>query len=147
MKITTDIWDRLAKVLEVDNLDELAHRLGLNASTLRGRKARGAIPYEQIIQNLDVYEMAYVFKEEKLDKSIDLSELYDHSDIDKKRQAEFEQNLEELTETIKHGSFSLSFKIRVVATLVRIAGEDLEKIEKKLNNSILKDNECNPSLS
>ena len=54
LNTSTDIWSRLSEVLGADNLDEIAQKLGLNASTLRGRKAREAIPYEQIVHNLDV---------------------------------------------------------------------------------------------
>lgn len=63
------IWDRLSEVLEVDNLDKMAETLHMNPNTLRGRKARGAIPYENIVQTLNWKQLVYVFKNEELSES------------------------------------------------------------------------------
>ncbi len=131
LNTSTDIWSRLSEVLGADNLDEIAQKLGLNASTLRGRKAREAIPYEQIVHNLDVYDLAYVFKDKKIDKTVDLSDVIDHKDIIKADLEELEQYLDELVQVIEKGPFSSKFKINIVATLMRIAEDDLKNYEKE----------------
>lgn len=50
------------EVTNSPNLDELAHKLSLNGSTLRGQKSRGKIPYDEIVEFLNAEELIYVLK-------------------------------------------------------------------------------------
>ncbi|MCW9706274.1 hypothetical protein [Fodinibius salsisoli] len=132
VKNSTDIWSRLSEVLNADNLDEVAKKLGLNASTLRGRKAREAIPYEQIVQNLDVYDLVYVFKDKKINKPVDLLDGINQKDIEKGNLSEIEQYLDKLVQDIEEGPFSSKFKLRMVASLMRIADDNLKNFQEEI---------------
>ena len=126
-------------MLEVNNLDDLAKELDINASTLRGRKARASIPYEKIVQKLDFDELVYVFKDKKLDELIKVSNFYEDKGLKKTNLIEVERSLDELTQTIEQGPFSRAFKIRLVATVMRIAGEDFKDLQKELQHTVIEE--------
>lgn len=69
------MFKRLLEVSNSDNLDELAAFLNVNESTLRGRKSRGSVPYDEIVEILNPIDLAYVLKgdrisHDKLDKAL-----------------------------------------------------------------------------
>lgn len=140
---STNLWDRLLEVLEADNLDQAAEKLGLNPSTLRGRKARDAVPYEEIVQKLDAKELAYVLKNEKLDNSISEEDLEPAEnsyiripEIDKFKTAEeaqvhYEKFATEVIDRVKDAPLSTNAKLSIVDSLIRIVGTDLKKVQKQ----------------
>lgn len=58
----TTVFDRIMEVKNIDNLSDLADFLGINYSTLRNQKSRKAIPYDNIVSNMDGEELLYVLK-------------------------------------------------------------------------------------
>lgn len=142
MKKQTNIWDRLLEALKADNLDDAAQKLDINASTLRGRKARGAIPYKNIVHNLDTADLIYVLKNEKLNKiggkysgnpawkeeSALLQKIRNSDELShESTESVFEHFLVNLTQRIEDAPFSNVAKLQLIDSLVRIAEEDLEK--------------------
>lgn len=59
---STLVFERLSEVLKCNNLEELAHHLGINYGTLRNQKSRGKIPYTQIVSLLSGNNLLYVLK-------------------------------------------------------------------------------------
>ncbi|MEX1011932.1 MAG: helix-turn-helix domain-containing protein [Balneolaceae bacterium] len=74
----TSVLKRLKQLEKLRNLEEIADFLGMNASTLRSRKARNSIPYDEIIRNLGGAELLYVLKGESL---LDDSSASDTNDL------------------------------------------------------------------
>lgn len=141
---TEYIWDRLLEVLEADNLEEMAEELQMNASTLRGRKARNAIPYENIIQYLDTQQLAYVLKGEEFSFKEIKSQVHNQPIINDEKegeeeaetkdlsqthsqQSDFEKQLVGLIQRIKDAPFSRQAKIQFVDSLINIAEVNHEK--------------------
>lgn len=145
MKNKTEIWDRLLEVLNADNLDETAKKLGINASTLRGRKARGAIPYENIVQKLDSKDLIYVLKNEKItsvgnsfDPPDEPTLLQEIDDLDEIRydsaESIFENFLIGLIQKIETAPFSKAAKLKLIDSVIRIVELDI-KINHEHNHS------------
>lgn len=140
------VWKRLLKVIGAENLDQAANKLRINPSTLRGRKARNAIPYEEIIDCLDAGQIAYVFKNEKVrvledanlqDKNLPATKSIVTNSSDSLHPdpliAEYEDLLTSLMQRIETASLSKRAKIRIVDSLIRIVERDIEKIDRDTN--------------
>ncbi len=120
MENATDIFNRLLEVLGAHNLDEAANKLDINPSTLRGRKSRGAVPFEEIVQKLNSKELVYVLKgdriiEGKVAGGVDPELLEDA----------FERFSVGLVERIEAAPFSRAAKLRMIDALLRIVDQDL----------------------
>lgn len=146
MSISTNIWDRLKEVLEADNLDQVAEKLDMNPSTLRGRKSRGAIPYDEIVQKLDAKDLAYVLKGEKLDNNSNsgyesfkmVRTLVEepkrdikHWDPQQSKEASFENYVTDLMHRIESAPFSKQAKLRIIDSVIRIVEQDLDAIRQE----------------
>lgn len=136
MRNKTSVWNRLLKALDADNLDEAADKLDINPSTLRGRKARGSLPYDKIVHKLDAKMLVYVFKNEKI--SID-SQSSDNTFNQKNLHYEisesaFEQFLTDLTKRIEAAPFSTMAKLKIIDSIIHIVEQDLEKVRLENQN-------------
>lgn len=113
----------------MSNLDEVAEFLDLKSSTLRSRKSRGSIPYEEIISKLDVNEIGFVFKgplpEESTGSANEPESNYRNSTAD-----EYEREVEELIHKINLAPFSRDLKLRLIDTIVELAGKEFKNLEK-----------------
>lgn len=120
------IFDRLFEVLKVDSIDQAANKLDINASTLRGRKSRGAIPFEEIVQKLDACQLAYVLKGEVIEgDTYKVDSLEYHYNSLKKN---LEQSSVELTKKVEQAPLSPSTKLQIIASVMRIIERDLENL-------------------
>lgn len=70
----TIVFDRLVDVSNASNLEELADYLDIKYGTLRGKKARGSIPYEEIVEKCSSEELSYVLKGNKIDAKVNTVE-------------------------------------------------------------------------
>lgn len=123
MNKSTNIWGRLIEVLDADNLDEVAKKLDINASTLRGRKARGAVPYDKIVQKLNTEELAYVLKNKKIDNPTEKNTVtYNLAEF---KESTVEHFLTGLTKRIEDAPFSKMAKLQIIDSVISIVKQDL----------------------
>jgi hypothetical protein len=135
------IWHRLLEVLRAENLDQAAQELHMNASTLRGRKARNALPYDKIVHKLNGKQLVYVFKNEEVEnlqktngervvyrrtneelqqKIKEKSKKYSEELQIGKMKPDFETRLISLINRVKNAPFSNSTKLKVIDSIIAI---------------------------
>lgn len=150
MKKVTNVWDRLLEVFEADNLDQVAEKLGINSSTLRGRKARGALPYNEIVQIMDAKQLAYVLKNKHVENltAVDdiespflagqYQKLFSEGNNSRSEKinpgtvkSEFEHFLMSLMQRIENAPFSKQAKIQIIDTLICIVEKDLDEVRQE----------------
>lgn len=117
-----EIFKRLLEVLGVKKLDEAAALLNINPATFRGRKSRGAVPYEEIIRKLNPDDLIYVLKGERTGHK-DLH----FDDSGDRLENEFERFSIELIKRIEEAPFSRQAKLHIIDSLIRIVEQDLRE--------------------
>jgi hypothetical protein len=119
---STKVFERLHEVLGVKKLDEAAVILGMNPATFRGRKSRGAVPFEELIRSLNTEDLLYVLKGERINQMNP-----GFPDSKGKIEDGFERFSVELIERIEVAPFSRQAKLRIIGALLRIVEQDLSE--------------------
>jgi hypothetical protein len=136
-----ETWRRLLEVLKAKNLDEAAQKLHMNASTLRGRKARNALPYDNIVHELNGKQLSYVLKNEyvvnlqETESEPIVLDLASTEHTIKKRgnsnsfakerpeervKSKLEKRLVSLINNVENAPFSRSAKLMIIGSLISI---------------------------
>lgn len=157
MKNSTKIFNRLLEVLNVDNLDKAAEKLHINPSTLRGRKARGAVPYKEIVQVLDENDLLYVLKgleslddQQSNEKDDPLEQEMRSSQVDELDEVEyvkppsevwpddpiapeFEKQVAEIVDILENGPFSMGLRMSITKKLLRSVEKEIAANRKQFH--------------
>ncbi|CAN5256406.1 hypothetical protein BH23BAC3_BH23BAC3_32860 [soil metagenome] len=114
------MFKRLLEVLGVKRLDEAAALLDMNPATFRGRKSRGAVPFEEIVRKLNANDLIYVLIGERVNQKDP-----DSHDSGDRIEDEFERFSVELIKRIEEAPFSRQAKLHLIDSLIRIVEQDM----------------------
>lgn len=101
-------------------LDEAAALLDMNPATFRGRKSRGAVPFEEIVRKLNANDLIYVLIGERVNQKDP-----DSHDSGDRIEDEFERFSVELIKRIEEAPFSRQAKLHLIDSLIRIVEQDM----------------------
>jgi hypothetical protein len=145
LDFVTKVYSRFQKVKNLSSLAEMADYLDIRRSTLRNRKSRNSIPYEEIVSKLSAPEYAYVFKNDEslLKETEEARNASYNSDVEKSSEIwpndpvlkEFEQRVDEIVDLIMHGPFSRGLKIQLVKSLLRKVDQERDELHKQSDPS------------
>ncbi|MEQ9309720.1 MAG: hypothetical protein RLN90_09710 [Balneolaceae bacterium] len=133
------IFERLKTLKNYTKDAEIADLLGIVVSTLRSRKSRNAIPYEELIANLSAEEFAFVMNGVELRRSEgdsnpleenmvnEPSSTYPIENIVPDDEVSLSNFAAQVIARLEASPLSAKAKIQIVDSLIRIIQQDLER--------------------
>jgi hypothetical protein len=137
------MWQRLLEVLKAENLDQAAQKLHMNASTLRGRKARNALPYDKIVHTLNGKQLVYVLKNEQVEnlQKTNGKRIF-YSKTNEELQNRIKEKTKDYREELQVGEIKSDFETRLISLINRIKNAPFSNSTKlKVIDSIISINE------